>query len=404
MSIPVKIVKSMASDALRAFENGAPPENEKDTIGVAFIHPLRMAVRRRKGNEVSAAVLEVIDSLNLQNRSQQRPVISHRVKTELGWRMVLTLPPGISSHDLINKAAYFEEQTGGVIDWESKGRSLIMHIRTSDLPSMVAYSDWQIPEKMIAPIPIGVSAKGWICVDLADLPHMFDAGMTGTGKSNILHCDGISLLRAGVHVGIIDLKRLEFSYLRKHVTLATSIGLAKALLMALNKEMDRRLEVLEEHGCVNIKEFYRLRNDAKSVMPYYVLIIDELAELTDDTAQEALQRLLRLARAAGISIICATQRPSSTVYNKFGDAKANFAGTLCLRTRDAVNSRIVLDNDHAAKLPRIPGRAIWQWDQEIEVQTPYLPVSEAKKLAAKIIPVKEVLFASELCAARLQPR
>ena len=71
--------------------------------------------------------------------------------------------------------------------------------------------------------------------------------------------------------------------------------------------------------------------------------------------------------------------------------------------RDAVNSRIILDNDHAAKLPRIPGRAIWQYDQEIEAQTPYLPVSEARALAAKL-PKREVLFADELRGERLLPR
>lgn len=402
MSTPiVSATRTVLSAALRAFENGAPPE-DKDTLGQAFIHPLRKVIRQRRGNEVVATILEVIDSLRLQTRSNQRPVVSHHVRTELGWRVALTLPPGISSHDLISKAAYFEEQVGGVIDFEPKGSTLIMNIRTSDLPSSVAYADWQPPENTIAPIPIGVSAKGWISADMADLPHLIVAGATGAGKSNALHSHCISVVRANAHLAVIDLKRLEFAYLRKRAALATSIGQAKELLTLVNKEMDRRLELLEDHGCVNIKEFYRLHKDGREMLPYFVLIVDELAELTDDTAQEALQRLLRLSRAAGISVICATQRPSSTVYSKFGDAKANFAGTLCFRVRDAVNSRIILDNDHGAKLPRIPGRAVWQWADEIEVQTPYLPVSEAKRIAASL-PTREVMF-GDLSGTRLQPR
>jgi S-DNA-T family DNA segregation ATPase FtsK/SpoIIIE len=173
--------------------------------------------------------------------------------------------------------------------------------------------------------------------------------------------------------------------------LVTEKDMANKVLVRLVAEMRKRQALLKQSKCVNIQKY----NNKYDYMDYIVLIIDELAELTDAAAQENLETLLRLCRASGICIISATQRPSSTMFSKksFGDCKANYRGRLCFQTADAVNSKIILDSVEAANLPNIPGRAIWKLDKPIEVQTPYLDPEKA-----------EVLLNAKLPPNRIDPR
>lgn len=124
--------------------------------------------------------------------------------------------------------------------------------------------------------------------------------------------------------------------------------------------------------------------DYPSELPFIVLFVDELAELQDEQCQTQLNRILRLGRAAGFCVVCATQRPSSTIFQKFGDSKAMFAATMCFHVRDEINSRMVLDNPRAALIANNPGRAIYQWEQELEVQTMFLSVKKAKELLSAV--------------------
>jgi len=119
-------------------------------------------------------------------------------------------------------------------------------------------------------------------------------------------------------------------------------------------------------------------------MPFILVVIDELAELDDEDCQEALNRIVRLGRAAGICVVAATQRPSSTMFKKWGDSKAMFAATMCFHVRDEGNSRMVLDNEAASIIPNIPGRAIYQWDTQLEVQAMNLPIKTARQLVQSL--------------------
>jgi len=119
-------------------------------------------------------------------------------------------------------------------------------------------------------------------------------------------------------------------------------------------------------------------------MPFLVVIIDELAEMHDEDCQLLLNRILRLGRAAGICVVCATQRPSSTMMRAFGDSKAMFSGTMCFHVRDGVNSRMLLDNENASLIPSNAGRGIYQWDTELETQGRFLPVKKARQMLKDI--------------------
>lgn len=177
--------------------------------------------------------------------------------------------------------------------------------------------------------------------------------------------------------------------------LITDLDRARVLLQAINKQLDSRLQLLEQAGVVKIQDY-------DGGLPFIVLVIDELAEMVDEQCQTALNRILRLGRAAGISVIAATQRPSSSMFAKFGDSKAMFAATMCFHVRDELNSRMVLDSGRAALIPNIKGRAIYQWETELEVQSMYLPVKQAKMLVADV-KEKEILPYEQSCK-RLSPR
>lgn len=198
---------------------------------------------------------------------------------------------------------------------------------------------------------------------------------------------------------VIDLKRTEYGYLENHAILAESIPDAKKVLQAINKELDKRAGILKKHAMVKNQDF-------KEPMPFIVLVIDELAELHDKECQELLNRIVRLGRAPGICVVAATQRPSSTMFKKWGDSKAMFPATICFKVRDEVNSRMVLDNDRAALIPEIPGRAIYQWERELEVQTLNLPVKKARKILKEFTtPCQDVIInVQQLTPKRLSPR
>ena len=99
-------------------------------------------------------------------------------------------------------------------------------------------------------------------------------------------------------------------------------------------------------------------------------------------AHQYLTDILCLARALGIHVIVSTQRPDRDVLP--GQLKANIPAALCFKVKNEINSGIVLDNNKADLLPRIKGRAIWQFDVEREVQVQHLPVGMAKRLLPKV--------------------
>lgn len=342
---------------------------------------LRQLWIHRKGNETPAAIADTIDA----KYKDLKPLITKRIKlSENAWRLLLTLPPGLAYADLKKLEHLFADATGGHVEISKHGRTVMMEVLTEELKTNYPFSLWE-PEKfkdMYLPIPFGMSATGLIVRDLADFPHCFIAGETNFGKSNMLHviANSVILNRPETRVAIIDLKRTEFAYLRDYALCVSELKHALTVLKALNKELDNRLRILEANRCVKIQKF--LKRGGK--MPYIVLIVDELAELRDKASQEALERLGRLGRACGIHLVAATQRPSSKLYETFGDIKALFACRMCFMVADAINSNMVLDSDRAAYLPAIKGRAIYKWGLDMhEVQTLFLDPDEAQELLDK---------------------
>ena len=195
-----------------------------------------------------------------------------------------------------------------------------------------------------------------VFLDLADMPHLLVAGTTGSGKSVMLNGLLTSLLLTTdprqVKLVLIDPKRVEMTPFARVPHLITPVvtdvkKAANALGWAV-AEMERRYEVLEKAG-VRSLDGYNARSEAQ--MPYVVIVIDELADLMMQAAakvEDAIIRIAQKARAVGIHLVVATQRPSVDVIT--GMIKANIPSRIAFAVSSQVDSRVILDNPGAEAL------------------------------------------------------
>ncbi|MEM0518659.1 FtsK/SpoIIIE family DNA translocase [Aequorivita flava] len=240
--------------------------------------------------------------------------------------------------------------------------------------SVIASAKFQNAE-MELPIAFGktISNETFV-VDLAKMPHMLMAGATGQGKSVGLNAVLTSLLYkkhpAEVKFILVDPKKVEltlFNKIERHY-LAKLPDTEEAIITDTNKvihtlnslciEMDARYDLLKDAMVRNIKEYdtkFKNRklnpNEGHRFLPYIVLVIDEFADLIMTAGKEVetpIARLAQLARAIGIHLIIATQRPSVNVIT--GIIKANFPARIAFRVTSKIDSRTILDNSGADQL------------------------------------------------------
>ncbi len=197
-------------------------------------------------------------------------------------------------------------------------------------------------------------------VDLASMPHLLIAGSTGSGKSVALNTMLISLLckctPEQLRMILIDPKRLEFaSYADLPHLLFPIITESKKSIAALKwvvQTMEERYEQLAQAGVRNIFDYNKMRKmNNEQELPFIVVVIDELADLMMTTGKEIedlIVRVAQMARASGIHMILATQRPSVDVIT--GLIKVNFPSRISCRVTSKVDSRTILDSSGAEKL------------------------------------------------------
>ncbi len=196
--------------------------------------------------------------------------------------------------------------------------------------------------------------------DLAKMPHLLVAGATGSGKSVSLNSMILSILfkatPAHVRFLMIDLKMLELSFYEgiPHLLLpvVTNAKNAKTALRWMTDEMERRYNMMAQKGVRNIEKYNHkvIREDGEA-LPYIVVVIDELADLmmvSPKEVEEYIARLAQMARASGIHLILATQRPSVDVLT--GIIKANFPARVACKVFSKVDSRTILDTNGAESL------------------------------------------------------
>ena len=272
--------------------------------------------------------------------------------------------------------------------------------------SVLSTSKFQNAE-MELPLALGktISNETFV-VDLTKMPHLLMAGATGQGKSVGLNAVISSLLYkkhpAEVKFVLVDPKKVELNiynkierhYLAKlpdsEEAIITVNGKVINTLNSLCIEMDNRYEILKNGLCRNIKEYNkkfksRMLNpeDGHNFLPYIILIIDEFADLIMTAGKEVetpIARLAQLARAVGIHLIIATQRPSVNVIT--GVIKANFPARIAFRVTSKIDSRTILDSGGAEQLIGRGDMLYTQGNELTRLQCAFVDTPEVEKIAA----------------------
>jgi S-DNA-T family DNA segregation ATPase FtsK/SpoIIIE len=241
-------------------------------------------------------------------------------------------------------------------------------------------------------------------VDLASMPHLLMAGATGQGKSVGLNAILVSLLYkkhpSQLKFVLVDPKKVELSIyktIEKHFlaklpgedeSIITDTKKVVHTLNALCIEMDNRYDLLKEAGCRNIREYNekfaaRKLNPEKGhqYLPFIVLVVDEFADLIMTAGKEVempIARLAQLARAIGIHLIIATQRPSVNIIT--GTIKANFPARIAFKVSSKIDSRTILDTGGAEQLIGKGDMLISYNGEVVRLQCAFVDTPEVDKI------------------------
>ena len=275
---------------------------------------------------------------------------------------------------------------------------------TVSMNSVIASKKFQTTE-MELPVALGktISNETFV-VDLTRMPHMLMAGATGQGKSVGLNAVLTSLLYkkhpAEVKFVLVDPKKVEltlFNKIERHYlaklpdsddAIITDNTKVINTLNSLCIEMDNRYDLLKSAFCRNIKEYntkFKTRklnpNDGHKFLPYIVLVVDEFADLIMTAGKEVetpIARLAQLARAIGIHLIIATQRPSVNVIT--GIIKANFPARIAFRVTSKIDSRTILDSSGADQLIGRGDMLYTQGNDLVRIQCAFVDTPEIERL------------------------
>lgn len=259
--------------------------------------------------------------------------------------------------------------------------------------------------KASLPIAIGkrIDNENFI-VDLASMPHLLMAGATGQGKSVGLNAILVSLLYkkhpSQLKFVLVDPKKVELSIykrIERHFlaklpneedAIITDTRKVINTLNALCIEMDNRYDLLKEAGCRNIKEYNEkfisrklLPTEGHQYLPFIVLVVDEFADLIMTAGKEVempIARLAQLARAIGIHLIIATQRPSVNIIT--GTIKANFPARIAFKVSSKVDSRTILDTGGAEQLIGKGDMLISYNGEVVRLQCAFVDTPEVDKI------------------------
>lgn len=276
--------------------------------------------------------------------------------------------------------------------------------RIVSMRSAVASKKFQEAE-MELPLTLGktISNETFV-VDLARMPHLLMAGATGQGKSVGLNAILTSLLYkkhpAEVKFVLVDPKKVEltlFNKIERHYlaklpdteeAIITDNSKVINTLNSLCIEMDARYDLLKNALCRNIKEYnakFKTRklnpNNGHRYLPYIILVVDEFADLIMTSGKEVetpIARLAQLARAIGIHLIIATQRPSVNVIT--GIIKANFPARIAFRVTSKIDSRTILDSSGADQLIGRGDMLYTQGNELVRIQCAFVDTPEVERI------------------------
>lgn len=350
-----------------------------------------------KSNKIPAAIEDVINVL--WEKKDLKPLITKREfdKEKEKWTFIIHLPAGVTYREFFGKQEYFRDATKRPILIQNKSGVAVLQVLNEPLKTGKDYKFLFNPndyKNMYLPIVLGYSINGLIVKDLGEFLYLLIGGIPKGGKSTVIHVIITSLLLCSSSVCfpvIIDRKMAEYApYMRNRGLLVTEENEIQEVLVKLNTELDRRNAFLASKGKVKI---HNLPPNQRP--PFIVLIVDELTEIQDKKSQELLNRIARLGRSPGFCLILATQRPSAKAFRdgSFTETRSLCDARLCFRVKSGRDSEMILNNANGANLPAIPGRGIFQWDDEVEIQVPFLdPEKDVQRILQNggVFPIEHI--------------
>lgn len=307
-------------------------------------------------------------------------------KTNYGYCVTFSLPPGLSTKDFEKYKLAIEQYLNKDVEFDYRNYRVYMKVYENRLSPEQEYRF--IETKGICEFPIGITfGDRVVTVDLEKVVHLLVAGQTGSGKSTLIRGiithlikDKNTRKKVKLYLHLIDLKNgAEFNVFRRSSmvkSFSRTIEEAEKVLNKLSDEVERRYDLFFENDVVNIQEYNKIKGVKK--LSYEICIIDEFADLQDEKGSiSIIEHLSRKARAAGIHLILATQRPSADIIN--GNIKANVPCIIGLKTMNSLNSRIIIDQDGLENL-RGRGHGYLQYADLTEFQSMYLSIEDAREL------------------------
>ncbi|HET6569711.1 MAG TPA: DNA translocase FtsK [Rhodothermales bacterium] len=278
-------------------------------------------------------------------------------------------------------------------------------VRIRDLIGTTKFRD----TKMELPVAIGKTVEGEVYMeDLAKMPHLLIAGATGSGKSVGVNTLITGLLYAchpaNLKFVLIDPKKIELQQYARIIDhygaispitddpIITDFTLALGVLKSCEKEMERRYDVLSKATVRGVKDYNKKiqsgqlkAEDGHEHLPYIVVIVDELADLMMTAGKDIegpIARLAQMARAVGIHLVLATQRPSVDVIT--GLIKANFPSRMAYQVASKIDSRTILDQNGAEGLVGNGDLLYMNGSRMIRLQGPFISVDEVDEITTYV--------------------
>lgn len=316
------------------------------------------------------------------DNKRRYPKLKEVKETSYGKSYKFQIPDGMTTDDFIKKQTGLHERYCnklGEIEFAYNNGFIFMQQHQNKLESIYDYTPHKT--KNILEIPIGCSINGIETVNIAKSPHILIAGTTGSGKSTLIRTIITYLIQMkaqyDVKLRLMDFKYgVEFAHFANSKTVKSfskTTDEARKILHQVNNEANRRYNLFFENECKDITEYNKKFKNEK--LNHEIVIIDEFSDFylkEDKDCILLLEELLAKLRACGIHFIISTQRPDSKVIN--GRIKANVPTVIGLKTKDNLNSRIIIDESGLENL-RGEGHALFQFNDEIkEIQCFFIDV------------------------------
>ncbi len=299
--------------------------------------------------------------------------------------IVFKVPKGMNPKDITKKEYVFKQYLGERISLKEKEGVFVLEVFSNERETTFNYDYETLKDVMKYPLSIlaGKNEKGVIkAYNMVEHPHLLIAGETGSGKSVALRMILTSLIlhyREGLELYLGDMKRSEFHFFRDIDIVKESINKKKDLIKLLKdieKEMDRRGDLLDQHEVAHVDEL-------PDKIPYIIICIDEVARLQkENDVMDILEDISCVGRALGIFLILSMQRPDAKVLD--GQLKNNLTVRYAFKHADRINSNITLGQgtkeDASTISDKEPGTFYMRYNGIEKLKAPYLTVEKAKEL------------------------